>query len=325
MKNIHKIIFGHLPVIILLSLLIPANVHATVYTLDLALTGQQEVPANASTATGTLVGTYNDATNTLSFTLMFNALTAPATAAHFHGPATPGNNAPVQIPLTGFPAATSGTYTNSFVLTDQQESDLLCGLWYVNIHNSVFPGGEIRSQVKEGTTSGNITTFAVALLGQNDVPPTLTPATGTFIGTFDNSTSTLSFTIMFNGLVANTTAAHIHGPAAAGANAGVIIPFVGFPTGVTSGTYTNSYVLTPTQVGWLNSGLLYVNVHTTTFPGGEIRGQLTEGTLIGDCGVKIPTLSQWALIILGFLLLATGTIYIYRRQNSLEFARGDKN
>jgi hypothetical protein len=318
MKYVYRIIFGQLSMIILLALVFPANVKATVYTLDLALTGQQEVPANPATATGTLVGTYNDVTNVLSFTIMFNGMSAVTTAAHFHGPAGPGANAPVQIGFSGFPTGvTAGTYTNSYTLTPEQETELLCGLWYVNIHTVQFPGGEIRSQLKEGTTSGNIMTYAVAVLGQNDVPPSITPATGTFIGTFDNTTNILSFTLMFNGLVAPTTAAHIHGPGGVGVNAGVIIPFTTFPTGVTSGIYTNSFLLTPTQVGWLNSGLLYVNVHTTAFPGGEIRGQLTEGTLIGDCGQNIPTLSQWSLIILGFLLFATGTFFIYRRKEKI--------
>ena len=318
MKKLYKIVFGQLSLIILLALFNPAPMQATVYTLDLALTAQQEVPPNPSSATGTLVGTYDDVTNVLSFTIMFNGMSTPTTAAHFHGPAAPGVNAPVQIGFAGFPTGvTAGSYTNSYVLTDVQETQLLCGLWYVNIHTIQVPGGEIRSQLLEGTLSGNIMNYAVALLGQNDVPPSITPATGTCIGTFNNISNVLSITVMFNGLVAPTTAAHIHGPAAAGANAAVIIPFAGFPLGVTSGVYTNSFVLTPTQVGWLNSGLLYVNVHSTTFPAGEIRGQLTEGTLIGDCGQKIPTLSQWALIIMAFLLLATGTVYIFRRQKSL--------
>jgi hypothetical protein len=318
MKYVYKFIFGQLSMIILLALVFPGNVRATVYTIDLALTGQQEVPANASTATGTLLGTYDDVTNLLSFTIMFNGMSSATTAAHFHGPANPGANAPVQIGFSGFPTGvTAGTYTNSYTLTPEQETELLCGLWYVNIHTAQFPAGEIRSQMKEGTLSGNIMTYAVALLGQNDVPPSITPATGTLIGTFDNTTSTLSFTIMFNGLLGPTTAAHIHGPGAAGTNAGVIIPFTTFPLGVTSGTYTNSFVLTPTQVAWLNSGLLYVNIHTPIYPGGEIRGQLTEGTLIGNCGQNIPTLSQWSLIILGFLLLATGTFFIYRRKEKI--------
>ena len=159
MKNLNKYIFGPLILVILVTIWLPVNSLATVYTINLALTGQQEVPPNPSTATGILMGTYDDATHVLSFTIMFNGLNAPATAAHFHGPAGPGANAPVRIMLTGFPVGTSGTYTNSFPLTAGQESELLCGLWYVNIHSAVYPSGELRSQVKEGTTSGNSSSY----------------------------------------------------------------------------------------------------------------------------------------------------------------------
>jgi hypothetical protein len=117
MKSINKSIIRQLLLVPVLVFLVYANLQATVYTLDLALYGQNEVPPNASPATGILIGTYDDATNTLSFNLMFNGLTAPAIAAHFHGPATAGVNAGVQIPLVGFPAPeTSGTYSNSYLL-----------------------------------------------------------------------------------------------------------------------------------------------------------------------------------------------------------------
>ncbi len=301
-----------LPIRIALSF--HSNARATVYTLDLALSGQKEVPPNPSTATGVLIGTYNDVTNMLSFTVMFNGLSAPSTASHIHGPAAAGVNAPVLIPLAGFPAGvTSGTYSNSFTLTPDQESMLFCATLYLNIHTSLYPGGELRAQLKEGMTSGNITTLDLALTGQKSVPANVSPATGTLIGTFDDATSILSFTLLFNGLTANTTAAHFHGPATPAANAPVIIPFAGFPVGVTSGMYSNSYVLTPTQKTYLLAGSLYVNVHSTVLPGGEIRSQLTEGTLPGNCPANIPTLSEWMLIFLGVLLVGTGVLFIYKR------------
>jgi hypothetical protein len=312
MKKIYSFIIGQFAIALLLALLLSANVQATVYTIDLALTGQQEVPPNTSPATGILIGSYDDASNILSINLMFSGLTGPTTAAHFHKAAA-GVNGPVQIGLAGFPAGvTAGSYSNTFVLTPEQESDLLCGLWYVNIHTNVYPGGEIRSQVKEGMTIGNITTLEVALTGQKEVPANGSPGTGVLIGTFDHTTSVLSINILFNGMTSGTTAAHFHGPAAAGVNAGVLIPLVGFPTGVTSGMYSNAYILTPTQTAHFLAGLMYLNIHTSTFPGGEIRGQLTEGSLTGNCAAPIPTLSEWALIILAISLMATGMRFIYR-------------
>lgn len=111
--------------------------------------GAQEAPNRVTTtATGTLSGTYNKDNNTLTYTVNWTGLTGGnPTAAHFHGAADPGVAAPVLITFTNFPATASGTYSNSAVLNDAQETDLMNGLWYYNIHNSTYPAGEIRGQV----------------------------------------------------------------------------------------------------------------------------------------------------------------------------------
>ena len=102
--------------------------------------GSQEVPSNNSTATGTAQLAYDASTMTLSWHITHDV--AGATAAHFHGPAAPGVNAGVQVNVG--PASPN---IGSQVLTAQQESDLLAGLWYLNIHSGTFPGGEIRAQL----------------------------------------------------------------------------------------------------------------------------------------------------------------------------------
>lgn len=324
MKQLNIFNLGKLVLTLALITLLNTNSWATIFTIDLVLSGSKEVPANSSSATGTLIGTYNNVTHVLTFSLMFNGLAAPATAAHFHAPAAAGTNGPVTIGFAGFPTGvTSGSYSNSYTLTPAQETQLLCGNMYVNIHNSVYPGGELRSQVKEGTTSGIISTIDVAVVGQKENPSNASTATATLIGTFNSATSVLSFTFRFNGLSAPSSAAHFHGPAAPGTNAPVLIGFAGFPTGVTSGVYSNSYTLTPTQRTYFQSGLLYVNIHNSVFPGGELRGQLKEGTLIGDCGVNVPTMSQWSLIILALLSMSFGLLFIYKRQHTYSVAGAD--
>ena len=113
------------------------------------LTGDQEVPPNNSTATGaaTVVLNPDPAPATVTVDVTFNGLSGNATAAHIHGPAMPGANAPPIIDLTDFPASTSGTYSNTFPITPEQTQMLLDGLCYINIHNELFPGGEIRGQL----------------------------------------------------------------------------------------------------------------------------------------------------------------------------------
>lgn len=119
------------------------------YNLRGNANGTQEVPTRVTTtATGTITGTYNKDNNTLNYTINWNGLTGGnPTAMHFHGPADPGVAAGIVVGITGFPTTASGTVSGTATLTDAQETDLVNGLWYYNIHNATYPGGEIRGQV----------------------------------------------------------------------------------------------------------------------------------------------------------------------------------
>jgi CHRD domain-containing protein/VCBS repeat protein/flagellar hook capping protein FlgD/FG-GAP repeat protein len=109
--------------------------------------------------------------------------------------------------------------------------------------------------------------FDAAMTGANEVPPTGSTATGFATFTLDGSNN-LHYDLRFFGLSGAETVAHIHGPALPGANAPVLYSLP--PGNPSSGQIT----LTPTQVGYLHGGQLYVNVHSAGFPGGEMRGQL---------------------------------------------------
>ncbi len=117
-----------------------ANAEKLKATLD----GKAEVPPSASSATGTADLNYDAASKKLSWTVTYSGLSGPATAAHFHGPAEPGKNAGVAVPI---PNAASSPVKGEATLTDAQAADLLGGKYYINIHTAANPGGEIRGQV----------------------------------------------------------------------------------------------------------------------------------------------------------------------------------
>lgn len=107
------------------------------------LDGKSEVPANTSAGTGTADITYDTSAKKLSWKMTYSGLTGPATMAHFHGPAEPGKNAPVAVPITPATSPSEGSAT----LTDAQAADLMAGKYYVNVHTEANKGGEIRGQV----------------------------------------------------------------------------------------------------------------------------------------------------------------------------------
>jgi hypothetical protein len=115
-------------------------------TIDFKATmsGKTEVPPTTSAGMGDVTATLNTDTKQLSYTMTYMGLTGPATAAHFHGPADPGQNAGVVIPIgTSPPSPSKGTVT----LTDAQMKDLEAGKWYANVHTADNKGGEIRGQM----------------------------------------------------------------------------------------------------------------------------------------------------------------------------------
>jgi hypothetical protein len=112
----------------------------------------------------------------------------------------------------------------------------------------------------------------VSLDGKSQVPPNTSAGTGTADLDYDAATKKLSWKITYSGLSGPVTAAHFHGPAAAGANAGVKVAI----PNATSSPVEGSATLTDEQAADLTGGKYYINVHTAANPGGEIRGQVTK-------------------------------------------------
>ncbi len=121
---------------------VPANAGAT-KTFIAVINSGQEVPPNSSNSFGNAHLIFDKTTDMLCFSISYSALTGAESAAHFHGPASAGSNAGVQF---GLPP---GSPKNGCVepLSNQQRKDLEKGLFYINIHSNMWPGGEIRGQV----------------------------------------------------------------------------------------------------------------------------------------------------------------------------------
>ncbi len=118
----------------------------------------------------------------------------------------------------------------------------------------------------------HLSTFVAVINSGQEVPPNTSNAIGTAFVTVDVDTGQLCFSITFTPdlLTSPETAAHFHSPAKPGVNADIVVPLpLGSPK---NGCAPDP--LTPEQIADLNAGLWYVNVHTETNPGGEIRGQV---------------------------------------------------
>ncbi|PBC03157.1 CHRD domain-containing protein [Mesorhizobium sp. WSM3860] len=109
------------------------------------LDGSQQSPPVTTKGKGTATFTFDTAKKKLSWNVKYSGLSGTATAAHIHGPAASGENAPPVIPFKKLKSPIKGSAT----LTDAQAADLEAGKYYVNVHTKANPDGEIRGQIEK--------------------------------------------------------------------------------------------------------------------------------------------------------------------------------
>ena len=117
--------------------------------------------------------------------------------------------------------------------------------------------------------------MAAELTGTAEVPATDSAGTGKLEATYDTDSKELAWTVTYEGLTGDATAAHFHGPAAADATAGPVVPIEGALASPIVGKAT----LTDEQATQLQDGMWYFNVHTAAHSDGEIRGQVTAAAM----------------------------------------------
>ena len=121
----------------------------------------------------------------------------------------------------------------------------------------------------------DVINMTAELTGAAEVPANDSAGKGTLEATYDTETMELTWTVTYEGLTGDATAAHFHGPAAADATAGPVVPIEGDLASPIEGSAT----LTEEQATQLQDGLWYFNVHTAQYPDGEIRGQVTAAAM----------------------------------------------
>jgi hypothetical protein len=173
----------------------------------------------------------------------------------------------------------------------------------VTLHHTDVSGNSPNNCVPVGSIAGctdTVIVFTATLNGGNQNPPLAVSGTGTTKVTWNTLTNEMTIDITFSGLTTSTTAAHIHCCVDPPGNTGVattVPSFPGFPLGVTAGTYSRTFDMTNSSsynpafvtahggtaasaaaalLAGLEAGQAYLNIHTTMFPGGEIRGFLQQ-------------------------------------------------
>jgi hypothetical protein len=133
--------------------------------------------------------------------------------------------------------------------------------------NSLLTGFAIVAILTASSASAETLKFKADLRGSSEAPPNDSAGKGMADITFDTDTKKLKWTVTSSGLSGNPTAAHFHGPAAPGENAGPVVD-------VSNALASGSAEITDKHLADLQAGRWYLNIHTEKFPDGEIRGQV---------------------------------------------------
>ncbi len=243
-------------VLVVGSVLLASTVFAQL-SIRSSLDGGQA--GTSALGTGTAFGTFSADLKSLTYQITVAKLTGPITGAHFHFAA----NGSVITPITFTGNTAKGTWTN---IPDTLLKYFFHGGIYINVHTTANPGGEIRGQVGLAQVL-----FTVNLDSTTTGSGSSAKGTGYFRwqDSAGNSTAnSLKYTITFAGLSGTYTGAHFHY-----SPTGAILQPITFSDTATAKDTWSGYA--DSVLTLLLHGRIYVNVHSTVAPGGEIRGTVT--------------------------------------------------
>jgi CHRD domain-containing protein len=234
-----------------------------------ALSGGQATPSNDSGATGRAIFALSPDQARLTYHVEYSGLTGSETGAHIRKGAA-ASLGEVVFDFASQSLASSpktGTLTFSSTLT---HGDLLAGRLYIDITTSNYPGGEIRAQILPISNC-----FAVQLAGANATPPNGSTGGGGATFVLSSDQTKVFYHLTYHSLGSPATRAHIHKGAIGSAGAEVFNLF----SISDAGSPKNGAIIFggPLSLTDLLAGQLYVDIHTSNYPGGEIRGQMAAG------------------------------------------------
>lgn len=247
------------------------------------LNGAQEVPAVATNAFG--IGTFSLSKHNgkLMIRVVANGMSGAITGAHLHTGAA-GTNGGVVVDLT---ANIVGNTVIASIDPTAILTALSAGNIYINLHTAANPGGEIRGQLMKDDKIA----FDALINGAQEVPAVTTTAVGLANIKLNTTLDTLSYDIVVNGLSSQASGAHFHN-GIVGANGPVVYDLTPSIVGNRIMGMITGAAIAPLLSNMLK-GNLYINIHNTANPNGEIRGQifrlLREGySAIMDGSEEVP-------------------------------------
>jgi len=239
----------------------------------LSLSAAEQTTAVNSDGEGSAQLFYDQATGSVHYVAEWTGLTGPATTAHIHRGAR-GVDGPVVHTLTFAPGDSVATGMWAGISTEDLEA-LRSGGLYVNVQTTQYPSGEIRGQITPAQV------FTAAIESENEVPPILTSAatgTGVLVVLGSGSPGTVVVgSAVVGGTADSITMAHVHrGPV--GVNGPVVMTLEreSVPSYRAQENVSAIGLLNFATLDSIIASNSYMNVHTTSYPDGEARGQLVS-------------------------------------------------